>query len=140
MKNKSILIQDSDLSIDRAYQFILDDQGGGNALFIGTIRNYNLNKDVKSIDFDAYDAMAIKEMDKIADEAKDKYDILKILIHHRKGHVGVRDIAVIIAISSVHRDTAFDACRFAIDELKSRVPIWKKEFFTDGNHWVNARP
>ena len=84
--------------------------------------------------------MAEKEMGKIARQCLDKFDIAKIAIHHRKGHVGIKDIAVIIAVSSGHRDASFKACRFAIDALKDTVPIWKKEYLEDGSYWVGARP
>lgn len=84
--------------------------------------------------------MAIKEIQKIAEQALKKYDILKIAIHHAEGELQIGDIPVIIAVSSAHRGAAFDACEFAIDTLKETVPIWKKEHFEDGEVWVNAHP
>jgi molybdopterin synthase catalytic subunit len=84
--------------------------------------------------------MALSEMKKIADDAKAKWPVNKILIHHRTGILGVGEVPVVIAVSAAHRDAAFDACRYAIDTLKQTVPIWKKEVFEDGEHWVAAHP
>ena len=128
------------MSIDEAYQFVLDEGCGGNCLFVGTVRNKNKGKTVTHLDFESYEPMAIKEMDKIADQCIEKFDVSKIAIHHRSGQVGLKDIAVIIAVSSTHRADGFKACAFAIDSLKETVPIWKKEFLEDGSYWVGARP
>lgn len=140
MGNKSINISDKTLSIDEAYQFVLDAECGGNCLFIGTVRNKNKGKTVTHLDFESYEPMAIKEMDKIADQCLEKFDIKHVAIHHRSGHVGLTDIAVIIAVASPHRVDAFEACKYAIDTLKDTVPIWKKEHLEDGSYWVGARP
>lgn len=137
---KDIKITANTLSIDKAYQFVLADQCGGNCIFVGTVRNHNKGKVVTHLDFETYHKMAIKEMDKIAEECIIKYNAKKIAIYHREGHVGIKDIAVIIAVSSHHRAAAFDACSFAIDALKNNVPIWKKEHLEDGSYWVGARP
>lgn len=140
MEHKSIKILDSTLSIDEAYQFILDPSCGGNCLFVGTVRNKNKGRTVTHLNFESYVPMAIKEMDKIADQCLEKFNILRIAIHHRSGHVGLTDIAVVIAVSSPHRVDAFEACQYAIDTLKETVPIWKKEHLEDGSYWVGARP
>jgi len=84
--------------------------------------------------------MAIKEMQKIAEKALEKFPIKKIAIHHAEGMLQIEDVPVIITVSSKHRKAAFDACQYAIDTLKETVPIWKKEYFTDGEVWVNAHP
>jgi len=140
MKTKSIKISAATLSIDEAYQFVLDESCGGNCLFVGTVRNRNKGKTVTHLDFETYEPMAVKEMDKIADQCLEKFDVKKIAIHHRSGHVGLKDIAVIIAVASPHRADGFKACQYAIDTLKETVPIWKKEHLEDGSYWVGARP
>lgn len=140
MSTKSIEIIATTLSIDNAYQFVLDERCGGNCLFVGTVRNKNKGKTVTHLDFETYESMAVKEMDKIADQCIEKFGLAKIAIHHRSGHVGLKDIAVIIAVSSPHRAAAFEACQYAIDTLKETVPIWKKEHLEDGSYWVGARP
>ncbi len=138
--NVNISISEEELSIDACYNFVLTEECGGNALFVGTTRNINKEEKVVHLEFETYDAMAIKVMNQIAEEAIAKYKVDRIAIHHRKGRVGIKDIAVIIAVSSPHRDAAFKACRYSIDQLKERVPIWKKEFLENGSYWVNARP
>lgn len=84
--------------------------------------------------------MAISEMKKIAEIALIKFDIEMIAIHHRIGELKIGEVPVIIAASSAHRKAAFEACQFAIDTLKETVPIWKKEYFEDGEVWVSATP
>lgn len=139
-KTINISIEKEPLSIDNCYQFVLEPSCGGIDLFVGTVRNINKGKAVTHLEFETYHPMAIKELTKIAEEAIDTFNIKKIAMHHREGHVGIKEIAVIIAVSSTHRKNAFDACAFAINQLKERVPIWKKEYLEDGSYWVNARP
>lgn len=136
----NILISDQPLSIDTVYQNVLNESCGGICLFVGTVRNRNKGKTVTHLDFETYIPMALKEMKKIGEAAIEKFNVKSISIYHRSGHVDIKDIAVIIAVSSVHRDAAFKACQFAIDTLKETVPIWKKEHLEDGSYWVGARP
>ena len=138
--NIDIEISDSPLSIDKAYQFVLHESNGGNCLFIGTVRNLNKGEVVTHLDFDTYEPMAKKEMQKIAFDCVSKFEVGRIAIYHRSGIVGIKETAVIIAVSSGHRDACFEACRYAIDALKETVPIWKKEYLEDGSYWVGARP
>ena len=136
----NIFISENPLSIDAIYQNAIHESCGGICLFVGTVRNRNKEKTVTHLDFETYTPMALKEMNKIAEEAFKKFEINKISIIHRSGYVGIKDIAVIIAVSSVHRAACFEACQFAIDTLKETVPIWKKEHLEDGSYWVGARP
>ena len=115
-------------------------EAGGIDVFIGTVRNKTAGKNVVRLEFEAYEKMAISEMQKIADEACTKWPLLKMLIHHRVGILQVGEVPVIIAISSAHRAATFEACQWAIDTLKQTVPIWKKEVFDDGEQWVAAHP
>lgn len=138
--NISIEISTEKLNLQTCYDFVQDNSCGGIALFVGTVRNATNGKDVIRLDFSAYKAMAIKEMQKIAAQAIQKYDILNIAIHHFEGELKIGEIPVIIAVSSAHRDACFKACQFVIDTLKETVPIWKKEHFVDGSVWVNAHP
>ena len=140
MKRTSVKISDKKLSLNECYAFVEDDSCGGIATFIGTVRNDTQGKEVQQLDFTTYKPMAIKEMQKIADLALERFDIKKIAIHHAEGLLQIGDVPVIIAVSSKHRKAAFLACEFAIDTLKKSVPIWKKEYFTDGEVWVNAHP
>lgn len=140
MNNTSIKISSEKLSLNECYRFVQDDSCGGIAAFVGTVRNSTQDKEVTQLDFSTYKPMAIKEMQKIADEALEKFEIKKIAIHHAEGMLQIAEIPVIITVSAPHRGAAFDACEFAIDMLKKTVPIWKKEHFSDGEVWVNAHP
>jgi molybdopterin synthase catalytic subunit len=115
-------------------------ESGGIDVFIGTVRNATKGKKVLRLDFEAYEPMAISEMNKIAAQAVERWPVQKILIHHRTGLLNVGEVPVVIAVSAAHRDAAFDACRYIIDTLKQTVPIWKKESFEDGDVWVAAHP
>jgi len=116
---------------------VQDPAAGAIDIFIGTTRNHSRGKSVLALEYEAYSPMALKMLYRIADEAKAKFGIAKISIVHRTGHLKIGESSVVIAVSSVHRREAFEACRFAIDALKTTVPIWKKEFFADGESWVD---
>ena len=136
----SIQVTTDNLNIQTCYDFVQEPSCGGIALFVGTVRNTSYKKEVTQLNFSAYTPMAVKELQKIADKALVDFDILKIAIHHAIGDLQIGDIPVVIAVSAAHRQAAFDACQFAIDTLKETVPIFKKEFFSDGAVWVNAHP
>ena len=140
MIRTSIKITSEKLDLQECYRFVEDDSCGGISAFIGNVRKDTQGKEVTQLDFSTYKPMAIKEMQKIADLILEKFDVKKIAIHHAEGVLRIREIPVIIAVSSKHRKAAFEACEFAIDTLKERVPIWKKEYFSDGEVWVNAHP
>ncbi|MEO8885993.1 MAG: molybdenum cofactor biosynthesis protein MoaE [Mucilaginibacter sp.] len=135
-----IKITDIPLNATNCIDWIMSPQAGGIDVFIGTVRNATKGKTVLKLEFESYQEMAIKQMEKIAEQAFNKWPVQKILIHHRTGVLQVGEIPVIIAVAAAHRDAAFDACRYIIDTLKQTVPIWKKEFFEDGEVWVAAHP
>lgn len=136
----SIDISDLPLQLADCFHLATTPDAGGQAIFVGTVRNQTQNKKVLKLVFEAYTPMAIKEMQKIAFTLEERWGALKVVIHHRTGELLVGDIAVIIAVSTPHRAAAFEACQYAIDKLKETVPIWKKEFFEDGEIWVAAHP
>lgn len=140
MQRTSIKISTEKLDLQACYDFVFDESCGGISAFIGTVRNDTSGRKVTQLDFSTYKPMAIKEMQLIADEALATFDIHKIAIHHAEGLLQIGDVPVIITASAKHRKAAFLACEFAIDSLKKTVPIWKKEFFEDGEVWVNAHP
>jgi len=118
---------------------LIDPKAGGFVSFQGWVRNQNDGKDVISLEYEAYEVLAEKEALKIIHEAKEKFDILNIFCVHRVGKLEIGEMAVWIGVSSVHREPAFGACQYMIDELKRRVPIWKKEYYVDGNSgWVHC--
>jgi len=133
-------ISSEPLDISSCIDRVMGPQCGGIDVFIGTVRNSTKGRAVLRLEFEAYESMALNEMKKIAECALAQWPVDKILIHHRVGVLNVGEIPVIIAVGAAHRSAAFDACRYAIDTLKQTVPIWKKEVFEDGAHWVTPTP
>lgn len=113
---------------------------GGIATFLGCARDYSEGRAVSEIDFEAYGGMALAEMNKLRNEAIDRFSLLDARIVHRVTTVYPGDNIVFIAAGAEHRAAAFDACRWMIDELKQRVPIWKKETTPIGESWVTQHP
>ena len=138
--NTQIQISAEPLNIQSCIDWVMSPQAGGIDVFIGTVRDATKGKTVIQLEFEAYEPMAIKEMEKIASHAFEKWPVQKLLIHHRTGVLQVGEVPVIIAVAAAHRDAAFEACRYVIDTLKQTVPIWKKEIFEDGEVWVAAHP
>lgn len=120
--------------------FVSNPASGGVVVFIGTVRNQTKEKTVRHLFFEAYEPMAITEMEKIVEYAKSNWRLESMAMHHRLGNVAIGEAAVVIACASAHRKAAFEACAYAIDTLKETVPIWKKEIFEDGAVWVSAHP
>ena len=111
---------------------------GAIALFLGTVRNSNDGRAVNGIDYSAYDAMAVAEMQRIVSEAESRFAGVAIALEHRVGTLRVGEISVAIACAHPHRAAALDANRYVIEELKRRVPIWKREHYLDGtSEWVD---
>jgi molybdopterin synthase catalytic subunit len=135
-----IEIHTEPLNIQACTDWVMSPDSGGIDVFIGTVRNATKNKPVLKLEFEAYNKMAINEIEKITKQAFEKWPVQKVLVHHRTGTLQVGEIPVVIAVSAAHRTAAFDACRYIIDTLKQTVPIWKKEFFEDGEVWVAAHP
>ncbi len=135
-----IQILEKPLILEKCYEFVQHHAAGGNAIFVGTVRNQTQGKEVLRLEFESYIPMAIKEMQKIADQILGRWSALKVSFHHRIGILELGEVAVIIAVSCPHRKAAFEACEFGIDTLKETVPIWKKEVFEDGEIWVAAHP
>ena len=113
---------------------------GGIATFLGCARDFSEGREVSQISFDAYGSMALSEMKKLRSDAIQKFNLLDARIVHRVGTVQGGDNIVFIAAGAEHRGSAFEACRWMIDELKQRVPIWKKELTTSGDVWVIPHP
>lgn len=135
-----IKITEETLNVQTCVDWVSAPECGGIDVFIGMVRSATKGKAVVRLEFEAYESMALKEMRKIAAQAMQQWPVHKMLVHHRVGTLAIGEIPVIIAVSSAHRDAAFDACRYAIDTLKQTVPIWKKEVFEDGEVWVAAHP
>jgi MoaE-MoaD fusion protein len=109
---------------------------GGLVSFCGAVRNQARGRSIRHLEYEAYSAMAEAEMERICGEAAERWPGARVAIAHRVGRLAIGDLAVVVAAAAPHRDAAFAAARYAIDELKERVPIWKKEVATDGEYWV----
>jgi molybdopterin synthase catalytic subunit len=131
-----ISITEKPIDVSKILEETSDDSAGATALFIGTVRNHNEEKNVSGIQYEAYKEMAHKVLLEIENEVMKKWNIKKLVTIHRIGNLKVRDISVIVAVSTEHRKEAFEACRYTIDKIKTRVPIWKKEKADYGEHWV----
>jgi len=113
-------------------------EDGALVIFEGVVRNHSDGRKVHSMEYHAYESMALKKLEEIGARAKKEFDIRDIAIVHRLGRLEIGECSAVIAVSSAHRGPAFDACRFAIDTIKEIVPIWKKEFCEDGEVWVEG--
>ena len=131
-----IQIVDKNIDVVELLASVSVPEAGGIDMFLGTTRNHSKGKKVIRLEYEAYSPMALRMVSEIESEIRKRWNIQKISIVHRIGAVPVMEASVAIAVSAAHRKEAFEACRYAIDELKKRVPIWKKEIFEDGEVWV----
>src|SRR5919204_5719882 len=119
--------------------FVADPSAGAITTFVGTTRNTNDGRRVIRLEYECYPGMAEKEMSKIGAEALARWPIKKIAMIHRLGRVDIGEASVAIAVSSSHRHAAFEACHYAINQLKETVPIWKKELYEGGELWIGSQ-
>jgi molybdopterin synthase catalytic subunit/molybdopterin converting factor small subunit len=124
------------LSVDEAVGEVRDDEAGAIATFVGTTRARSRGRDVLYLEYEAYEGMAEQVMADLAVELGRRHDLTKVAIHHRVGRVDIGETSVVIAVSAPHRSAALAACREAIDELKTSVPLWKKETYVGGEEWI----
>jgi MoaE-MoaD fusion protein len=132
----AFLLSDKALSLDRVVDEVRSETAGAIATFTGTTRIESRGRTVTHLDYEAYEGMAETVMAEIADALRARYELCDIAIHHRVGRVGIGDTSVVIAVSAPHRQAALAACKDAIDELKQRVPLWKKEVYAGGEQWI----
>ncbi|GAB3586455.1 molybdenum cofactor biosynthesis protein MoaE [Calidifontibacter terrae] len=128
-------IRDTPLSVDEVTEAVRDPRAGGIALFVGVVRDHDSGKGVVGLDYSAHPS-AVEQLRDVCDRVLGD-EVTKAAAVHRIGHLAVGDLAVVVAVSAPHRAAALDACRRLIDELKTAVPIWKQQGFTDGSdEWV----
>jgi molybdopterin synthase catalytic subunit len=131
-------ISNTPIDIDALKRLVDTPEAGAFVAFEGWVRENNEGKEVTALEYEAYEELAVKEGKKILEEAR-KFDILKAHCVHRTGPLKIGELAVIVVVSSAHRKAAFVACEFIINEIKKRVPIWKRESYADGStSWVNC--
>jgi molybdopterin synthase catalytic subunit len=124
------------LSIEEAVEGVGTAEAGAVASFIGTTRAHSRGREVRYLEYEAYEGMAEKVMADLANELKQRHDLCEVAIHHRVGRVDIGETSVVIAVSAPHRAAALAACKEAIDELKVTVPLWKKEVYEGGEEWI----
>ncbi len=133
-----ITLTDQTIDVAAVIASVQDPAAGGTDIFIGTTRGTGDSRKVVHLEYEAYTPMAITTMEALADEARARWTLSHVSMVHRIGVVPVGEASVVIAVSAPHRAEAFSACRFLIDALKERVPIWKKEWYDDGAEWIGA--
>lgn len=136
MSNSSYRVTSGRIDTEVLLASVGDPRAGGTALFVGTTRNENEGRIVERLEYEAYEAMALDEMRRIGEEIVRRWTVVAVSMVHRVGVVPIGEASVAVAVSAAHREEAFLACRYGIDTLKLTVPIWKKEYFQGGEHWV----
>lgn len=137
-KNEMICITSEPIDFCRILEDVTDRSSGGIALFLGTVRDHNESKVVLGMYYEIYKEMAEKNLARIEYEVKTKWKINRFVAIHRTGELRVGDVSVAVAASAEHRNQAFEACRYSIDQIKTKVPIWKKEIYNDSACWVDG--
>ena len=137
-----VRLQREDFSVDEEIARVKNSSKriGGIAVFLGTAREFSRDRAVASLEFEHYPGMAEKQLELIRSQALEKYDILEAAIIHRFGAIDIGENIVLIVVGAEHRQDAFAACRWCIDELKQITPIWKKEITPEGEFWVEEHP
>lgn len=132
-------VSEQPLRVDPVMAAVQHPSAGGVSLFVGVVRDESEGRAVTRLDYEAYATMAVAEMRRIGDEIAAEVPGARLAAVHRVGSLGVGDLAIVCAASAPHRAEAFAACRALIDRIKSRVPVWKREWGPDGPHWVGWR-
>ena len=115
-------------------------EDGAAVVFEGVVRNQTRGRQTLYLDYEAYEEMALKQMEELAEQALGQFSVREVALVHRLGRLEIGETSVLIVVASAHRAAAFDACRWLIDTLKSKVPIWKREYFIDGAVWADGEP
>jgi molybdopterin synthase catalytic subunit len=130
-------LKETPLDVRTVAHQVVSPERGGVVTFIGAVRNHHAGRAVRQLEYSAYGPMADLEFARIVEEAESRWPAT-VAAEHRVGTLDVGDVAVIVVAAAAHRDAAFDACRYVIEELKRRVPIWKREHYVDGTAgWVD---
>lgn len=133
-----IKITNDRLNLEEVMLELEDNSAGALSIFIGNVRNRGRSGNVSEIYYESYSKMAEQKMNEIENEAQTKWEIKKLVVLHRIGNIKVGETSIIIGVSSEHRQEAFEACKFVIDNVKTRVPIWKKEISEKSQKWVEG--
>ena len=135
-----IKIVETPIDVPQLIRSVIVPEAGGIDIFLGTTRNNSSGRRVVKLEYEAYIPMAERMMSSIEEEVRARWPVCGFTAVHRIGVVAVSEPSIAIVVSAPHRNEAFEACRYAIDEIKRRVPIWKKEVFEEGAVWVGSPP
>ena len=124
------------LSLDAVVRAVSADEAGAVATFTGTVRRSSRDRTVEYLEYEAYEDMALELLARLAADLRERHGLTGVAIHHRTGRVEIGEASVVIAVSAPHRAAAFDACREAIETLKTEIPLWKKEVYEGGEEWI----
>ena len=129
------------IDLGKVLSSVSDESAGGAVMFVGTVRRRSGGEVVQGLEYEVYKAMAEKKMREIEERVKSRWPVKKMTMVHRYGRLRVGEVSVAVAVSTEHRAEAFEACRYAIDTIKSTLPLWKKERLRDGAEtWVKGSP
>ena len=137
---KSASIVREPIDSKNALESIKRGEDGAAVVFDGVVRNQTRGRKTLYLDYEAYEAMALRQMEGLAEQAVKQFQVREVALVHRLGRMEIGETSVLIVVASIHRAAAFDACRWLIDTLKRTVPIWKKEYFEDGAVWADGEP
>ncbi|WP_229702266.1 molybdopterin synthase catalytic subunit MoaE [Bowmanella pacifica] len=136
-----ISVQQQDFDLAAEYQALTANNQSDGAVvhFVGLVRDNNLGRQVQALELEHYPAMTSKALSELVDEARQRWDLGRVRLIHRVGKLGLGEQIVFVGVTSKHRGSAFAACEFLMDQLKTRAPFWKKEHTQQGEHWIEAR-
>ena len=133
-----IRLQHEAIQSEELLKHVQQRSDGAVALFLGTVRDHNLDRDVTELSYSAYEELARRELERVCEQAQDRFEIGRVAAVHRLGLLQIEEVAVAVAVAAPHRAAAFDGCRFIMDQLKQTVPIWKRERFVGGEEWIEG--
>ncbi len=133
-----ISITEKSIVVNKLLSELNDQSSGASVLFTGTVRDHNVLEKVSQLHYEAYEEMVEKVLQEIENEIHKKWKINKFIAIHRTGSLKVGEVSVVVAVSAEHRKEAFEACKFGIDAIKERAPIWKKEFGESRTEWLEG--
>jgi molybdopterin synthase catalytic subunit len=128
------------LDPDAISELVSRPEAGAVVLFSGVVRNNNLGRGVRYLEYDAYPPLAERTLADIAAEVRKRWDVTEVAIHHRIGHLEIGEASLLVAVSAPHRAEAFESCHYCVDRVKQLVPVWKKEVWEDGEAWIEGTP
>src|SRR5262245_17044702 len=137
--NPLVVVTRDPIDAQKVARQLLRGEDGAICIFEGVVRNNSKGKRTLHLVYEAYESMASKKLEEIGQFVCQAWDIDRIALVHRLGHMDIGETSVAVIVTSAHRRAAFDACHYAIDKLKKVVPIWKKEFFEDGEVWIEGQ-